>query len=71
VYCNRNLPVAWSKYESGQKEATTKYFEGQSRLMHWDLWRPVSRIFRSQNIEILVALYVAWAQMHYLHPAFC
>jgi hypothetical protein len=63
VYRNRNLPVAWSKYELGQ-EAATKLFEGRSGLTHLDLWRPVLHIFCDRNIEFSVAPYVAWAQDH-------
>jgi hypothetical protein len=66
----RDRNLAWSKYESGQEEAATKLFEGRSGLTHWDLWRPVLRIFRNRNVEFLVAPYVAWAQVRYLHPVF-
>ena len=59
----RDRNLAWSKYESGQEEAATKLFEGRSGLTHWDLWRPVLRIFRNRNVEFLVAPYVAWAQV--------
>jgi len=59
----RDRSLAWSKYESGQEEAATKLFEGRSGLSHWDLWRPILRIFRNRNVEFLVAPYVAWAQV--------
>lgn len=62
----RDRNLAWSKYESGQEEAATKLFEGRNGLTHWDLWRPVLRIFRNRNVEFLVAPYVAWAQLIYL-----
>ncbi len=62
----RERNLAWSKYESGQEEAATKLFEGRSGLTHWDLWRPVLRIFRNRNVEFLVAPYVAWAQVCWL-----
>jgi len=66
----RDRNLAWSKYESGQEEAATKLFEGRSGLTHWDLWRPVLRIFRNRNVEFLVAPYVAWAQVRHLYPIF-
>jgi XPG N-terminal domain len=59
----RDRNLAWSKYESGQEEPATKLFEGRNGLMHWDLWRPVLRIFRNRNVEFMVAPYIAWAQV--------
>ena len=64
----RDRNLAWSKYESGQEDAATKLFDGRSGLTHWDLWRPVLRIFRNRNVEFLVAPYVAWAQVRHLYP---
>ncbi|KAH9939148.1 PIN domain-like protein [Amylocystis lapponica] len=62
----RDRREAWTKYEAGQEEASTKLFEGRSNIHQWDLWKMVLRIFRHRNVEFIVAPYVAWAQLIYL-----
>ena len=61
----RDRREAWQKYEAGQEEAATKLFEARSGLSHWDLWRAVLRLFRTRNVEFIVAPYIAWAQVRF------
>lgn len=66
----RTRDKGWEKYVSGDLEGAKNLFDQSSSVQPKDVFNQIHRLFRTRQVEYLVAPYLSWAQLVYLerHP---
>ncbi|CAH7686379.1 temperature dependent protein affecting M2 dsRNA replication-domain-containing protein [Phakopsora pachyrhizi] len=66
----RTRDKGWEKYVSGDLEGAKALFDQSSSVQPSDVFNQIHRLFRTRQVEYLVAPYLNWAQLVYLerHP---
>ncbi|PLW11679.1 hypothetical protein PCANC_01164 [Puccinia coronata f. sp. avenae] len=66
----RTRDKGWEKYVSGDLEGAKALFDQSSSVQPNDVFNQIHRLFRTRQVEYLVAPYLNWAQLVYLerHP---
>ncbi|KAG0149211.1 hypothetical protein CROQUDRAFT_39979 [Cronartium quercuum f. sp. fusiforme G11] len=66
----RTRDKGWEKYVSGDLDGASLLFDQSSSVLPNDIFNQIHRLFRTRQVEYLVAPYLSWAQLVYLerHP---
>ncbi|MBW0531743.1 hypothetical protein O181_071458 [Austropuccinia psidii MF-1] len=66
----RSRDKGWEKYVAGDLDGARQLFDQSSNVQPSDVFNQIHRLFRTRQVEYLVAPYLNWAQLVYLerHP---